>query len=143
MMKNIFWSFLIVGLMVAAGTGWASASNPAQLGLNSVKYPSQFENLQYNINGNNTISLNGTLTFTDNSTIKPIAGAYLFLAIIGLTNGTVNHNIVCHGFCVTDKDGNFQFNSGPYFTGFQGNYTLLLRYHGNRTYDPCNLTFDI
>ncbi len=143
MMKNVFLRILIVGIMVAGGTGLASASNPIQLELDSVKYPSHFENLQYNTSGNNTISLNGTLTFTDNSTIKPIPGAYLFLAIIEFTDDNANHNIVYHGICVTDKDGKFQFNSGPYFTGFPGNYTIFLRYHGNKTYEPCNTTFDI
>ncbi|UTB31898.1 MAG: hypothetical protein NKF70_10345 [Methanobacterium sp. ERen5] len=143
MMKNIFWRILIVGLIVVSGTGLASASNPAQLGIDNFRYQSQFENLQYNTSGNNTISLNGTLTFTDNSTIKPIARAYLFLAIIGFTDDNPRHNIVYHGICVTDKDGKFQFNSGPFFTGFPGNYTLFLCYHGNKTYQPINTTFDI
>lgn len=130
-------------LVLAGGTGWASAYPLGQSSLNSFKYPSQFDNLEYNISGNNTISLNGTLEFTDNSTVKPIAGAYLWLAIIEFTNGTFSFNSEYHGVCVTDQNGKFQFNSGQCFIGFPGNYTLLLSYHGNHTYQRCNLTFDI
>lgn len=143
MLKNLFWRILIVGLILAGGTGLASATAPVQSDLDSFKYPSQFDNLEYSTIGNNTITLNGTLTFTDNSTVKPIPGAYLWLAIIEFTNGTFSFNSEYHGVCVTDKNGKFQFNSGPRFTGFPGNYTLLLSYHGNHTYQRCNLTFDI
>lgn len=134
MMKNMFWRILIVGLMMASGTGLASASTQVQPGHNSIAYPSHFDNMAY-INESNSVLFSGTLKFTQNSSVKPIHGGLVQLTIT--FNPLWGHpQVVYNENCTTDQNGRFKFNidtSHPML----GRYDAVLSYAGNSTYGPC------